>query len=114
MSLDPKKAARMDRLGEVLELAFQRDAASYRDDRAKIEALEAKIKALRAQLDAKTAEGLDEAEMIYWSKHRSWVNHTLKALNLDLAQAYAEAEERRLTLVQSNGRKQAFARIMKR
>jgi hypothetical protein len=113
MSLDPKKARQIERMRGVLDMAFQRDAASYKEDRARIEALEVKIATLRAQLSPKTTQGLDEAEMIYWSKHRTWVKHTLQALNMDLARAYAEAEERRLQLVESNGRKQAFARITK-
>jgi hypothetical protein len=113
MSFDPRKAAQIKRMRGVLDTVFQQDAAAYREDRAKIDALEAKISTLRDQLDPKTTQGLDEAEMIYWSKHRTWVKHTLQALNMDLARAYAEAEDRRLQLVQSNGRKQAFARITK-
>ena len=112
MTLTKQQLAQLTRLETVAELIYQRDAAAYQAHRSKIAELEASISKLRDRLHTESSSTeLDSADMILLNKHRAWVKQMLRALNIDLAKAYADAEARRTALIQSNGKKVAVSKV---
>ena len=112
MELTKDQVAQLARLEAITELVYQRDAAAYQEHRAKIAELEASIAKLQESLQLKPdPSALDSANMMLISKHNSWVRQTLRALNIDLAKAYADAEMQRNALIQSNGKKVAVNKL---
>lgn len=112
MALTKEQRAQLSRLQTVTELVYRQDVAAYQAHRTKIDELETSISKLRDGLqDVFDPTSLDSADMILLNKHRSWVKKMLRALNIDLAKAYADAEAQRARLVLSNGRKVAVTEI---